>query len=95
LNFIIRCVLILLAFAFIVYVFKSIARLSHRLRGTIKDFKNLREEVSGRAAVASTEMVRCAACGAFVMSRDAVSVSSRKSARTFCSPECMRSSVLK
>lgn len=93
-NFIIRCVLILLAFAFIVYVFKSIARLSHRLRGTIKDFQNLREEVSGRA-VASTEMVRCAACGAFVMSRDAVSVSSRKSARTFCSHECMRSSVLK
>ncbi len=93
-SFIIRCVLILLAFAFIVYVFKSIARLSHRLRGTIKDFQNLREEVSGRA-VANTEMVQCAACGAFVMSRDAVSVSSRKSARTFCSPECMRSSVLK
>jgi hypothetical protein len=94
LNFILRCVLILLAFAFVVYVIKSIARLSYRLRGAIKDFQNLREEVSGRP-VASTEMVRCAACGAFVMSRDAVSVSSRKTARNFCSPECMRASVLK
>jgi hypothetical protein len=94
LNFILRCVLILLVFAFVVYVIKSIARLSYRLRGTIKDFQNLREEVSGRP-VANTEMVRCATCGAFVMSRDAVSVSSRKIARSFCSPECMRASVLK
>lgn len=93
-NFILRCVLILLAFAFVVYVIKSIARLSHRLRGAIKDFQNLRAEVSGRP-VASTEMVRCAACGAFVMSRDAVTVSARKSALNFCSPECMRAGVLK
>jgi hypothetical protein len=94
LNFILRAVLVLLAFAFIVYVIKSIARLSYRLRGTIKDFQKLREEVSGRP-VASAEMVRCAACGAFVSSRDAVTVSSGKTVRTFCSSECMRTAVLK
>jgi hypothetical protein len=94
LNFILRCVLILLAFAFVVYVIKSIARLSFSLRGAIKDFQNLREEVSGRP-VANTEMVRCAACGSFITLRDAVSVSSRKTARHFCSPECMRAGVLK
>jgi hypothetical protein len=91
LSFILRAVLILLLFAFVVYVIKSIARLSYRLRSTIKDFQNLREEVSGRP-VASAEMVRCSACGAFVMSRDALTVSSRNSARVFCSPECMRRS---
>jgi hypothetical protein len=94
LTFILRAVLILLAFAFVVYVIKSIARLSYHLRGTIKDFQKLREEVSGRP-VASAEMVRCSACGAFVSSRDAVTVSSGKNARTFCSHECMRTAVLK
>lgn len=93
-SFILRAVFILLAFAFVVYVIKSIARLSYRLRGTIKEFQNLREEVSGRP-VASAEMVRCAACGAFVMSRDAVTVTAGKTARTFCSTECMRTAVLK
>jgi len=94
LSFIFRAVLILLAFAFVVYVIKAIARISFRLRTTIKDFQNLRQEVSGRP-VASAEMVRCAACGAFVLSRDAVTVSSRNSAQVFCSPECMRAAVLK
>jgi hypothetical protein len=94
LSFILRAVLILLAFAFVVYVIKSIARLSYRLRSTINDFQHLREEVSGRP-VANAEMVRCAACGAFVSARDAVTVSSGKTARTFCSTECMRTAVLK
>ncbi len=91
---IIRCLIILLAFAFIVYVLKAIARLSHRLRGTINDVKDIREKVSGRP-VASAEMVRCLTCGAFVSSRDAVMVSSRNSSRAFCSDECARAHIAK
>lgn len=93
-SFILRAVLILLVFAFVVYVMKAIARISYRLRSTIKDFQNLREEVGSRN-MASAEMVRCASCGAFVSSRDAFTVSSRNSAQVFCSPECMRTGVLK
>jgi hypothetical protein len=91
---IIRCLIILLAFAFIVYVLKAIARLSHRLRGTINDVKDIREKVSGRP-VASAEMVRCLTCGAFVSSRDAVTVSSRNRSRAFCSDECARAHIAK
>jgi hypothetical protein len=92
-TFIIRAVLILLLFCFVVYVIKSIARLSHRLRGAVKDVQSLRDQISGRPK-ASAEMVRCAACGAFVSSRDAVTVSSRNAARSFCSKECARAGVL-
>jgi hypothetical protein len=92
LNFVLRFVLILLIFAFIVYVLKAIARLSHHLRGTIRDVKEIRERVGGRP-VASAEMVRCLSCGAFVASRDAVTVSSRGGSRTFCSSECARAHI--
>ncbi len=91
-TFILRCVLILLIFAFIVYVMKAIARLSHRLRGTMKDVKEIREQVGGRP-VANAEMVRCASCGAFVSSRDAVTVSSRGGSQMFCSPGCARAHI--
>ena len=93
-TFIIKCVFILLVFAFIVYVLKAIARLSHRLRGTINDVKDIREKVSGRP-VSSADMVRCLTCGAFVSSRDAVTVSSRNSSQVFCSSECARSHIAK
>lgn len=93
-TFILRCVIILLVFAFIVYVLKAIARLSHHLRGTARDVKEIREEVSGRR-VAGAEMVRCLSCGAFVSSRDAVTVSSRGGSQMFCSSECARAYIAK
>lgn len=93
-TFILRCVLIIMIFAFIVYVMKAIARLSHRLRLTMKDLKDVRDDMGGRKA-ANAEMVRCATCGAFVSSRDAVTMSSRKSSMIFCSGECARSYIAK
>jgi hypothetical protein len=90
-GFLFRAILILLAFAFVVYVLKMIARLRLSLRGAIKDLRRVREQVDGRAAaVANAEMVRCAGCGAFVSAREAMVVSSRNRARMFCSSECLR-----
>lgn len=89
---IIRCLIILFVFAFIVYVFKAIARLSHHLRGTIKDVKEIREKAPGRPAA---DMVRCLSCGAFVSSRDAVMISSRNRSQAFCSGECARAHIAK
>ncbi|MGH9753923.1 MAG: hypothetical protein ACREA2_14180 [Blastocatellia bacterium] len=91
-NFILKCVFILLVFAFIVYVLKAIARLSHHLRATIGDMKEIREKVSGRPAV-SADMVRCLSCGAFVSTRDAVTLSSRNRSQVFCSGECARAHI--
>ena len=91
-GFIFRFVLILLVFAFVVYVLKAIARLSHHLRGTIRDVKEIREKMSPNV---SANMVRCQSCGAFVSARDAVTVSSRNSSQTFCSSECARAHVSK
>jgi hypothetical protein len=92
LGFIFRFVLILLVFAFVVYVLKAIARLSHHLRGTIRDVKEIRERVSPSV---SANMVRCISCGAFVSARDAVTISSRNRSQTFCSSECARAHVAK
>jgi len=92
LGFIFRFVLILLVFAFVVYVLKAIARLSHHLRGTIRDVKEIREKMS---PAVSANMVRCLSCGAFVSARDAVTVSSRNRSQTFCSSECARAHVAK
>ena len=91
-GFIFRFVLILLVFAFVVYVLKAIARLSHHLRGTIRDVKEIRERMP---TATSANMVRCLSCGAFVSARDAVTVSSRNSSQTFCSSECARAHVAK
>lgn len=91
---IVRCLIILFVFAFIVYVLKAIARLSHRLRGTVKDVREIRERMSGRP-VASAEMVRCLSCGAFVSSRDAVTISTPNGSQAFCSRECARSYIAK
>jgi hypothetical protein len=92
LGFIFKFVLILLVFAFVVYVLKAIARLSHHLRGTIRDMKEIREKVS---PAVSANMVRCISCGAFVSARDAVTISSRNRSQTFCSNECARAHVAK
>ncbi len=86
-GFIIKCVIILIVFSFIVYVMKAITRLSAHLRRTVKDVKSLREQVGGQTA--SADMVRCSACGAFVSARDAVTVSVRGRAQTFCSHDCL------
>ena len=91
-GFIFKFVLILLVFAFVVYVLKAIARLSHHLRGTIRDVKESREKVS---PAVSANMVRCISCGAFVSARDAVTISSRNRSQTFCSNECARAHVAK
>ena len=91
-GFIFKFVLILLVFAFVVYVLKAIARLSHHLRGTIRDVKEIREKVS---PAVSANMVRCNSCGAFVSARDAVTISSRNRSQTFCSNECARAHVAK
>ena len=91
-GFIFRFVLILLVFAFVVYVLKAIARLSHHLRGTIRDVREIREKMS---PAVSANMVRCLSCGAFVSARDAVTISSRNRSQTFCSSECARAHVAK
>jgi hypothetical protein len=92
LGFIIRFVLILLVFAFVVYVLKAIARLSHHLRRTIRDVNEIREKAP---PAVSANMVRCISCGAFVSARDAVTFSSRNSSKSFCSSECARAHVAK
>jgi hypothetical protein len=92
LGFIFRFVLILLVFAFVVYVLKAIARLSHHLRGTIRDVKDIREKMS---PAVSANMVRCLSCGAFVSARDAVTLTSHNRSQTFCSSHCARAHVAK
>ena len=95
---VLRCLVILIAFAFIVYVLKAIARLSYRLRGTINDVREIRETVSGRGRATkqpSEDMVRCLSCGAFVSSRDAVTISSRNKSQVFCSSDCARTHIAK
>ena len=92
-GFIFRCLLILFAFAFIVYVLKAIARLSHHLRRTIGDVKEIRERAGGQRA--TEDMIRCLSCGAFVSSRDAVTISSRNRSQVFCSSACARAHIAK
>jgi len=92
LGFILRAVAILIIFAFVVYVFKAIARLSHHVRATVRDVNKLRDQAAGRAPV-NAEMVRCANCGAFVSSRDALTISARNASQAFCSKECLQARV--
>lgn len=86
--FLFRIVVILFVFAFVVYVLKMIARLSFTARNTAKELSKVREQVATRQGK-NTEMLRCAACGAFVAAPDAVKVSSGGRAQTFCSHECL------
>jgi hypothetical protein len=85
---ILKAVLILFIFAFVVYVLKRLARLSFNARNTAKELSKMREQVATRQGK-NTEMLRCAACGAFVAAQDAVKVSSGGRAQTFCSHECL------
>ncbi len=88
-TFIFKAVAILFLFAFVVYVLKAITRLSANVRKTAKELNKMREQVTTRQP-GSTEMIRCAACGAFVAPRDAVQVSSGGRAQRFCSYECLQ-----
>ncbi len=86
--FIFRIIVILFIFAFVVYVLKMIARLRFSVRNTAKELNKMREQATTRQGK-STEMIRCAACGAFVAAQDAVRISSSGRAQTFCSHECL------
>lgn len=88
-SFVIRCLIVLFLFSFVVYVLKAIARLSHHLRGTMRDVTRLRDQVAG-GTPANAEMVRCANCGAFVSIGDALTLSTTNLAQVFCSRECAR-----
>lgn len=88
-SFILRFVVILFIFSFVVYVLKAIARISHKLRGTVRDVSSLRDRLEQPEKV-SAEMVRCRACGAFVATRDSIQVSSGKERVIYCSNECLR-----
>ena len=85
----IRWVLILLLFAFVVYVFKAIARLVFNLRATARDILKIRDQMSGKP-ISGTEMIRCASCGAFVHALEAITISKGKSRISFCSRECLQ-----
>ncbi len=91
-NLIFRLVIFALLFAFIVYVLKMIARLSHRVRATVTDVNKLRELFEGRPQ-ASAEMVRCQNCGAFIAAKEAVTVSGKKTKVVYCSRECLNVAV--
>jgi hypothetical protein len=90
LSFLLKAVLILIIFSFVVFVLKAIARLSFRLQGTVKEMRRLREQLGVQPPPAGAEMVRCAACGAFVAARDALTLSARGRAQAFCSKECIQ-----
>ena len=92
-SFILKAVAILIIFCFVVYVLKAISRISFRLQNTVKDVRQMREQLGGRPTTVNAEMVRCLACGAFVAAGDAVTISARGRAQTFCSKECIRAHV--
>lgn len=88
-TFILKAIVIVFIFAFVVYVLKMIARLSSNVRNTAKELNKMRAQAAPRQPK-NTEMLRCAACGAFVTPRDAVQVTSGGRAQTFCSHECLQ-----
>ncbi|HZS05169.1 MAG TPA: hypothetical protein VFD58_10075 [Blastocatellia bacterium] len=93
-----RLVIGIFIFAFIVYLLKTIARLSFNVRKAVREVRTLRDDLNAggrqsKAKQVSAEMVRCAACGAFVSARDAMMVSSRGRSAAFCSEECLRAHV--
>jgi hypothetical protein len=88
LSFVIRFVLALLLFSFVVYVLKALARLGHHLRGTAREVKNIRERLT-HADTVSAEMVRCQSCGAFVATSDAVKLRLSNQSFAYCSESCL------
>ncbi len=97
-GFLFKLIFYTLVFAFVVYVFKMIARLAFKVRATVTDVNKLKEAMraagqavggQGRPTV-SAEMVRCKECGSFVAAKEAVVVSVSQRKETFCSRECMQ-----
>ncbi len=89
-NFIMRAVLILIVFSFVVYVLKAIARLSFNLRGTARQVTEIRERMRKPGQV-SAEMVRCQSCGAFVAIGDSIQLKMGKRSLNYCSDDCLKS----
>jgi len=97
-SFILRLVVLLIVFSFVVYVFKAIRGLSFHVRGTMKDLRSIRERLGDQTAgggEVSAEMVRCLHCGAFVSSRDAISLRAGGRSSYFCSEQCLKSEKLR
>jgi hypothetical protein len=97
-SFILRLVVALIIFSFVVYVFKAIARLSFHLKGTMKDLRGIRDRMDDRAwqsGEVSAEMVRCLHCSAFVSSRDAITLRAGGRLSFFCSEQCLKSEKLR
>ena len=90
--FLFRIVVILFIFSFVVYVLKMIARLSFTARNTVKELNKVRQQVELRQGK-STEMSRCAGCGAFVSAQDAVKIVSGGRRQMFCSRECLHANA--
>ncbi|MEP7271718.1 MAG: hypothetical protein ABI882_09440 [Acidobacteriota bacterium] len=88
-SFIIRIVLILIVFSFVIYVLKAITRLSVRLRGTARDVNQIRERMRQPENV-SAEMVRCQSCGAFVAVDDSIQLKMGKKSLSYCSEACLK-----
>jgi hypothetical protein len=93
-SFILKAVLILFIFAFVVYVLKALARFKHDLRRAKREARQSRGQDGGQTGLTdtarSTAMLRCAACGAFVAAREAVTLSTAGHSQAFCSHECLR-----
>ena len=92
-SFILRLVLILIVFSFVVYVLKAISRLSFRLRGTMREVSRMRDRMPDPGTV-SAEMVRCESCGAFVSRRDSVQLRVRNQSLSYCSELCLKTHKL-
>lgn len=93
-SFVIRLVLALLVFSFVVYVLKALARLAHHLRGTAREVKNIRVRLQ-HADNVSAEMVRCQSCGAFVATADALNLRLGGSSFAYCSESCLNDRKVK
>ena len=91
-SLIFRLIIFALLFSFVVYVLKMIARLSARVRAAVTDVSKLRELFEGRPQ-ASAEMVRCQTCGAFIATKEAITVSGKQTKQSFCSRECLQAAV--
>jgi hypothetical protein len=89
LSFVIKLVIALIIFAFVVYVLKALARINHHVRKTVREIRRL-QELQPDAQPVSAEMVRCAGCGAFIAPQDAVSVTARHHAQFYCSRACLK-----
>lgn len=87
-SFILRAVVILLIFSFIIFVFKAIARLTFNLRGAKRDIGQLRERLRREGQI-SDEMVRCNSCGAYVAVSDAVELRLGRKVQSYCSEGCL------